>query len=208
MKHNILIATLGVLALAVIGLIAYIALKPDRVVAPVAMQQKTVTQKSAGQSVDVKDENNKIQVQSEKQVASIDAQKYLSIKEFGIQVPVSVVMYDDLSVKIIKDENSDCVNIYSKKLSNIHQYCSKDGFYHVCKLVGKTTDKEYADWPGGAPVGMQFNGFFITSSRSSDYCVVGDNAGETNIQEKTNMQLQDNISAEFGKALVSAEPIN
>lgn len=45
MKHNILITILVILALTVIGLVAYIALMPQPVAAPVATEQKSTQQK-------------------------------------------------------------------------------------------------------------------------------------------------------------------
>lgn len=84
MKHNILIAFLVMLALAVIGLIAYVALKPDRAVAPVATEQKTVAQKAQPSTPEKKTVDQPVQ----KEITSVDGEnsKEQNMKEI-ITVP-------------------------------------------------------------------------------------------------------------------------
>ncbi len=139
MKHNILITTLVILALIVIGLLAYIALKPDRAIAPVITEQRTVVQKSqkvedveqkTGQEpatlVSVDDEWNLYTNHTLGFSMKVPKYNYQSFDIGGGVLDQSADCLKDQAIIVISDDKTGRVYVGSK---NVYSY-DEDKCYH------------------------------------------------------------------------------
>lgn len=115
MKHNIITIILVTLGLIVVGLVVYIALKPDRAIAPVTTEQKIVTQKAQSSAVAKKTIEEPVQVDVKKEsseLVSIDAEwnKYTNhMLGFSMNVPKN----NYLQYSFLEDDQSPmdkCLN--------------------------------------------------------------------------------------------------
>ncbi len=119
-------------------------------------------------------------------------QEYITIEEFGIKVPVTPEMKNDLSYKYKSAKDRDgtyyYVKFFSKKLNAINKECARGGIANVLKFPGQFVEK------AGEPnigINKQFPNFFISFSLSSYYCVVG--AGSLTAAEKATIMTQEDL---------------
>lgn len=163
MKHNILITVLVILALAVIGLITYVALKPDRAIAPVATEQKIMTQKTQPTTLEKKVTEQSVKDEIKKtgsELVSVDAEwnKYTNhTLGFSMNVPKSndYNFYEEnckfsKDVVVISDDKTGRVYIGSPQ-SECNETCfpfSFEAFDQKCKGV-------QSDLVGGAMIQVE-----------------------------------------------------
>ena len=176
MKHNILITVLVILGLTVIGLIAYIALKPDRVVAPMATEQKMVTQKMKEKNT-VEDDEKKVEQneaetnQNSATLVSVDDEWNLYTNRklgFSMKVPKENYYGFDTNGKpeLLDEQGKSCLQkdvvVVADEKTNRVYIGSKNVFYSGSKEACAPFNFEVFDEQGGEPDSGLFGGVILT----------------------------------------------